>query len=697
MLDSLINEVKSQMPAKVTEAIGGRILSVNGEQLTASNSTVGASSGMTIKDSNWTRKSFLSPDVNFSIKSDIKGRYWSSAARKFTDTSLGGNIGINAKPQYTPYADTRVKGRLAGRQDVSLVNTSGYHGMGIYYSEAIDDNARRIYMRFGVPQFNSLTNFFHNFYDSSRSLLARTGRMPGIPYLIGQGAGLVAGFIFVPIITTALIAFKTVNTFFGRTNTKFYTMKPTMHSYWSTVNMLANMVAINRGIIPRSSVGETGATQGGNVDYGHFNFLQEFAPDIFTGNMGYDVFAIANRAQRIYNAELKKENQIPIETIDFPDMDDKGSLSGQNKPIDELVSTYTGVCDFQAKLTDQKGNEIEESVYMDRDKGEPKKKDTCGWKSFLEAEFDMGGQFLCLHVEDKGSISESFSNSTKETSLGSGFNSKSGAARDFRFSAAGGNILPGMDSIIGAAAEVVAGTLDTVGLSGLAALAGSAFIDIPKHWSDSSANLPRADYSFTLVSPYGNPLSQMQNLIIPLSSLLAAALPLSAGAQSYTSPFLVQLFDRGRVQIQLGIIDSLSITRGVTNLAFDNKGHAMSLEVSFSVIDLSALMHMPIPMLGMDVFSKEVFAEDSPLTDYLAVLAGQSLESQIFDMPKARLKLLKTGRMMDNLTSPGYWTSKLYDGTNPESLSGLLRPVKFFTESFEGKDNVVAGAPSPYN
>ena len=123
----------------------------------------------------------------------------------------------------------------------------------------------------------------------------------------------------------------------------------------------------------------------------------------------------------------------------------------------------------------------------------------------------------------------------------------------------------------------------------------------------------------------------------------------------------------------------------------------MSLEVSFSVIDLSALMHMPIPMLGMDVFSKEVFAEDSPLTDYLAVLAGQSLESQIFDMPKARLKLLKTGRMMDNLTSPGYWTSKLYDGTNPESLSGLLRPVKFFTESFEGKDNVVAGAPSPYN
>ena len=95
MLDSLIKDTISQMPAKATEAIGGRILSVFGDQVAASNSSIGTNSGMSIKDNQWTRKSFLSPDVNFSIKADIKGRYWSSAARKFTDTSLGGNIGIN--------------------------------------------------------------------------------------------------------------------------------------------------------------------------------------------------------------------------------------------------------------------------------------------------------------------------------------------------------------------------------------------------------------------------------------------------------------------------------------------------------------------------------------------------------------------------------------------------------------------------
>lgn len=696
MLEDKIDEVKKKVEELSTGTVGNRILMVAKTQLATMDHTVG-SSGMTIKDSNWTRKSFLSPDVNFSIKADIKGRYWSSAARKFTDTSLGGNIGVNSKPQYTRYCDIRIKGRLSGRQDVSLVNTSGYHGMGTYYSGAIDDNARRIYMRFGVPQFNSLTNFFDNMYNPARGLLARTGRMPGMPYLIGQGAGLVAGFMFVPIITTGLIAMKTIDTFFGRSNTKFYTMKPTMHSYWSSVNMISNMVAMNRGIIPRSSVGETGAVQGGNVDYAHFEFLKEFAPDIFTSGMGYDVFAIANRAQRIYNAELKKENNTPIESIDFPDREANGTLSPKSKTIEELVQKYLGVCDFQDKLTEQKGNEIDESVFMKREDGEPKKKDACGWKAFLEAEFDMGGQFLCLHVEDKGSVSESFNNSVKETSLGSGFNSKSGSARDFRFSAAGGNILPGMDIIIGAAAEVIAGSLDSVGLSALAALTGGGFMDIPKHWSDSSANLPRADYNFTLVSPYGNAFSQMQNLIIPLAGLLAGALPLSAGAQSYTSPFLVQLFDRGRVQIQLGIIDSLSITRGVTNMGFDNKGHAMSIEVSFSVIDLSSIAHMPIPMLGMDIFSKETFSEDSPLTDYMAVLGGQSIESQIFDLPKAKLKLLKTGRMLDNLSSAAYWSSKLYEDTNPELLNGLARPIKWFSESFEGNDNVMAGTPSPFN
>ena len=67
--------------------------------------------------------------------------------------------------------------------------------------------------------------------------------------------------------------------------------------------------------------------------------------------------------------------------------------------------------------------------------------------------------------------------------------------------------------------------------------------------------------------------------------LLAGILPLSTGKASYTSPFLCQLYDRGRLQIRLGMIESLSITRGTTNLAFDKHGQALGIDVTFSVVE----------------------------------------------------------------------------------------------------------------
>jgi hypothetical protein len=136
------------------------------------------------------------------------------------------------------------------------------------------------------------------------------------------------------------------------------------------------------------------------------------------------------------------------------------------------------------------------------------------------------------------------------------------------------------------------------------------------------------------VSPYGNPISQLLNLYIPLSMLLAGALPLATGKQSYTSPFLCQLFDKGRCQTRLGIIDSLSITRGTGNLGFDNEGHAMAIDITFTVKDLSSIMYMPIaegfslnPLNG-------IFDDDTVFSDYMAVISGMSLNDQTYRMRK---------------------------------------------------------------
>jgi hypothetical protein len=194
--------------------------------------------------------------------------------------------------------------------------------------------------------------------------------------------------------------------------------------------------------------------------------------------------------------------------------------------------------------------------------------------------------------------------------------------------------------------------------------------------------------------------------------LLAGALPLSTGKSSYTSPFICELYDRGRCQIRLGMVESLSISRGTSNLAFNLKGNALALQVSFSVVDLSSILHMPISTgsltasttgavggaiaggavggpagalaggavggvageaLGGAFSGDMTLDEDNILCDYLAVLAGQDMYTQMYPMAKAKLIAAKRLAQARVLTSPAYWASV----THEELTSGMLKYTPF--------------------
>lgn len=630
-------------------------------------------------DTYWTRSAFLISDATISDKVDIKNRYYSTAARKFTDTTLGGNIGINAKPQYCQYSDIRVKGRLASRNDVNVGAYNGNFGMGRYYSEAIDDNSRTIYLRFGVPQFNSLTFFMTNFYNHERSLLARTGRLPSSFYFAGQVGGIIAGFLFFPIFATALLIGKGLNMFLGRKNSKFYYFKPAMHSYWTSVNMLVNLIAVNKGIGSRIGMQFFGNQNAiGKPSEALMADMNKYFPDEYTPQ-GYDIYAVANRAQRIQNKVLDSEYASYA-----------GSLQALEPKVSHIASSgiaayvakVMGSPDYIVKPEEQKGKELDPGLFIDKQTGEPKKANA-PFLSILEAEFADGSTFVALKVDHGGSVGESFSNSVTESELANKINSVSSTVREARFSIANGNIsdntvTKAIQGFLGGVADFGMGMLDVVGLSGLGALAGSGFVDIPKHWQSSTANLPRASYSMTLISPYGNPVSQMHNIFIPLSCLLAGALPLSAGMASHTSPFLVQIWDRGRTQVQLGIIDSLSINRGVSTLPFTTSGSPLAVEVSFSIIDLTSLMHMPIPLFSDATDPEAAWNEDNPLIDYLAVLAGQDLHSQFYDFPKAKLRFQKLVASSVQITSPSSWAQVIHEETTTGLVNKLLLGIPGF-------------------
>lgn len=213
--------------------------------------------------------------------------------------------------------------------------------------------------------------------------------------------------------------------------------------------------------------------------------------------------------------------------------------------------------------------------------------------------------------------------------------------------------------VLNSAKEFVGGVGESLGVSGLGALMGNAFVDIPQVWQNSTADLPKSTYTMHLRTPYGNKMSRFMNLYVPLSMILAGALPKSTGKHSYDSPFLVEIFDKGRQQVRLGVIDSLQITRGVGNVGWTRNQEPLGIDVTFSVLDLSSILHMPMNA------SPGIFDEDNAYTDYLAVLGSLSLADQFYAGSRLRLSLTRKMASWRQWSSPakyGMWAANTIPG-----------------------------------
>lgn len=599
--------------------------------------------------------------VDYFDKIDKRNRFYSSAELKFQDASFGGDYAVNPIPQFTRYADIRVKGKMRGRSDVDVKNgndlnsgfpaSEGSVGMGDYYSRALHDPAQHIHMRFGVPEFNSLTQFFTSFYNDKVAMLARTGRGEGLMFTIGQVAGMVVNVLYWPLLVAHAIG-AGLRFLFQKPASKFYTLKPTMPLYWNAVNTMVNQIGVYRGLYP-GKMGGAGAQQIGSdqVDAEFMKSLAAGLPGIFHESGGIDVYAAALRAQRMKRLYDKTMHEI---------MDRSEGFEGFVKEFDKWNVTEPavklGIADrikrwIATEYGEKKEKEtVEQSLRVKEGGGGSNAPP--GVLEYMEAMFDDGGDFATFRVNYTGEASESFSNTVVESDLASKFNSTVAQNKAAYFTMAGGNISAGVSGLVNAASDFVRGALDSFGASGLVSLAGTAFVDIPKHWENSIAQMPKSTYTIPLVTPYGNTISQMTNIIVPICMILAAALPKAAGKQAYTWPFLVELYDPGRAQTRLGIIDSVSIRRGVTNLAFNKENSFMSAEISFSVIDLSSIVSVPISA-GFSLDPREGVTDDENLySDYMNILASVKLQDQIYFWNKMKLRFNDRLRRYQMLFTP---------------------------------------------
>jgi hypothetical protein len=714
---------------------------------------------LTLRDRVWLRQSFILPEDSIEDV-DLAQRAMTTASLKFTDTTLGGNFAINPPPQFTRFADLTASGnssiawapsiggflKAESFKDMGVIEAaySNSRGMGRYYSEAIDDNSQLVTMRFGHPQYNSMAQFFGNFYDPQTSMLARTGRASGAFFQIGRVAGMALALPWQPFILGGRIIRKIA----GLPATKFYYLKPDMPSYWTAVSTIVNGIGVNMGITPRGLT--KGQREVGINPDAVFTgeILQQYhrmLPDVIGTDGQIDVYAIATRAQRLankYNINVREKldgiqaqsmNQAAAEaklrsamrTLRGELLNNQTNYKEDREvALDTYVQAYLNIPDAQPSnvssnaaqdvqtgdVTEFAGDRSQYNMVGDTNTVTNNVTDTsrtgrlanwgASFAEFFEGERRDGSNFVTFRVDYSGASNESFSTSTRPHDLASQVNSASNQARMTRINFAEGNLGDGfvagaIETAVGAAKDTVKGLLAGIQMSGLAALAGNAFVDIPNVIDSMAAQLPRMDYTIQLRSPYGNKLSLLRNLYIPLACLMAGALPLSSGPKSYSQPFLVEAYCPGRAAIRLGVIDSLTITRGVGNLAWTPHGEALGIDVTFSIVDLSPIMHMPI-VANLSLVDKALLAggqlmgeivggaegaaagvnaasyitpasydEDNSFTDYLAVLGALNWKDMVYGVRSWELSRLRVMRNWKDMTSPARLAQQFVLGTMP--------------------------------
>lgn len=652
-------------------------------------------------DSQWIRRSFLVRRDELDPQTDdFEKRFFSSAQLDYTDTKPGGSICLNPPPQFTRFADIRIKSTLTGEAS-----------KGRFYHESFTENSQIIHMRFGVEMHNSLTSFFTGFYSSSAASIARTGRAKtGIFY----GAGKVAGFV-VQLASWKLLAVHFLGAavqFLDKVpHTRFYYSRPTMPIYWNAVTTIVNHLAVNRGVVPRVFGDATTQLDAGYTGAAAGPKMNEIMPTIFGPKGSIDVYAIANRAKRRERQRMKLLDQrlnqakalgitdvtkIVREVINQALPHPGGAEPSLEDAMSRWFEAAKPKGDTDASASQ---NESLTDVFGDKPSGtDAKSSFISSLVKFGEAELDDGSSFVSLRVNTTGTVQNSFTNSVGESNLSSKINGMSADMRSKRFDFANGNLVGGaIGALFDAAKDAVtsfgAGVLDSVQMSGLATLAGNAFVDIPKYWQGSTATLPTSTYTIDLVSPYHNPISQVLNQDLILGVLLAGVMPKGTGPQSYTGPFLVELFDRGRCQTRLGMIDSLSITRGVGNVGWGQDGKALGITVTFTIVDMSSVLHMPMTenfsflqgaamavgsaidgdngQVAAATLTGAAFTPDTAFSDLLAVYSGMSLNDQIYGSKNLKLNLTRQMAKYETWKSPAHIASFVGD-TFPARMMSIF-------------------------
>lgn len=538
-------------------------------------------------------------------------------------TALGGNDSINCYWQFTQDDDII--------HPLTQLGGLSSEGLGRVYSETYDKHQQLLHLSMGVPRFTNLKSFYSTMFSEDLvqmnndaalpEVIARMmGRVVGTAAKVAAGVMLSFAFPVFPFLYLAHVVGEAIDT---HNVGKYYDFKSTMPLYYEYVNSIISHLAVNMGLFPDGPGGSTGGTQR-TITYD--SLFKEGDEENLKGvpeflRNGPNIYKILAQKEKRTNAQSAVANADSKDYVGKPDSED-GLFAG----------------------------------FIPR----------------LKASMFGGDKFISFRVDKSTDSSESVSNTTGESSIAQQINSISSSKKDLLFSFAGGNIIAGADAAIDTMAAALNGILQGFGVVSTAKniFTGNGFADIPEVWQGSQFS---KSYSFnmTLRSPYGDPVSIMQSIYIPLACLLAAALPRAVGNHAYTSPFLVRAYCKGMFAIPLGIIDSISVKRGASEFGWSTSQLPTVVDVSFTIKDLSPVMHMAIASSGIDELMS-VFSQNSSFQEYLLTLSGLGLNERLLMMHNVKRKIYTCLRMWRTTTfNPLYWATSIGQTSIMRTVSAI--------------------------
>lgn len=246
-------------------------------------------------------------------------------------------------------------------------------------------------------------------------------------------------------------------------------------------------------------------------------------------------------------------------------------------------------------------------------------------------------------------------------------------------------------AIQGAFAEMGAKIASMVGAGDIGSIlqSGNGFVFIPEIWTGSTFTK-----SFSLNIPlrarYGDPVSIMQSIYIPLMLLFGFGLPRGVGNAMYTSPFYIRAFSRGMLSIPFGLVQSINIRRGGNQFGWNANTLPLSVDVDLQIHDLAPTMFLGI----MDNGLLDTFTDNTVFQDYLLSLCGTDLnELTNYYQRMSRMANLKLHLLKNKFNAAGLWAHHIGSYNLVRAITGAAFKPYQLTGGQRNEEATVLGVP----